>query len=565
MALDVFISFSSEDKSLADAVCNRLETKGIRCWIAPRDITPGTDWSSSVVEAIRDSKFLVLIFSTYSNNSVQVKREVERAVSMGKVIIPFRIEDIAPSSSLEYFISTAHWLDALTPPVERHIDRLVEAVSLLMSQDNDGKNLTTDAVFVNDTAKQEEIRPSSYLAIAFTAFIAFGIVGFVVLRNLVQTHDHVVAKKSAQLGPADFQRADLRPASPPTEDKSKSEDKPSKDSPPPSSIMTRQSAHDAFKSAAENVRRELENRKIDAVSLKGVKGTNADNSLQIENALLRSLVDAGVTVSSSARTSIIGYFRIVPRTESGGTASAIKVTLSIVDKDGAELAEFQVFIDKETDVAVALSATVSLPPNVDEIDRKERLLTASESSLADINQSRASTPDKMYSIEILSEDKPILISYSNGNPIVPLPTTIPFQIRITNEAPHAVFSRLYLNGLNTFNFSESANAPDGYFIPPRSSIVVKGWWIDPARSSEFLLSGPSVESSKYPNTEKDRGNISATFEETWPAEDPPPRNVSDDKWRRSTALGPDVTTQSATVQQSVGALIGVVSIRYGEP
>ena len=43
-SIDVFISYSSKDKPVADAICNRLESGNLRCWYAPRDILPGADW-----------------------------------------------------------------------------------------------------------------------------------------------------------------------------------------------------------------------------------------------------------------------------------------------------------------------------------------------------------------------------------------------------------------------------------------------------------------------------------------------------------------------------------------
>jgi len=134
MAHDVFISYASEDKTTADAVCARLESHRIRCWIAPRDVLPSMDYGQALVEAIRQSRLVVLVFSARSNDSPHVKREVERAVSNGIPILPFRIEDVAPSSSLEFFIAGSHWLDALTPPLERHLERLAETVELLLSR-----------------------------------------------------------------------------------------------------------------------------------------------------------------------------------------------------------------------------------------------------------------------------------------------------------------------------------------------------------------------------------------------------------------------------------------------
>jgi hypothetical protein len=131
---DVFISYSSKDKPTADAVCAILEQRGVRCWITPRDVLPGQEWAGSIIRAINGARAMVLIFSAASNASPQVLREVERAVHAGAPIIPFRIEDTPPSESLEYFISTPHWLDALTPPLEEHAIRLADSVKRLLSE-----------------------------------------------------------------------------------------------------------------------------------------------------------------------------------------------------------------------------------------------------------------------------------------------------------------------------------------------------------------------------------------------------------------------------------------------
>src|SRR3954469_11539054 len=118
MAHEVFVSYSSKDKGTADAVCAYLEAAGVRCWVAPRDILPGKDWGEAIIEAIEGSRVMVLVFSANANESPQIKREVERAVNKGVALVPFRIEDVPPSKSLEYFISTPHWLDAMSPPLE---------------------------------------------------------------------------------------------------------------------------------------------------------------------------------------------------------------------------------------------------------------------------------------------------------------------------------------------------------------------------------------------------------------------------------------------------------------
>lgn len=136
MSHDVFISYSSKDKPTADAVCAVLERQGLRCWMAPRDILPGREWGEAIIDAINDARAFVLVFSSHANASQQIKREVERAVHRGLPLIPVRIEDVAPTKSLEYFISTPHWLDAFSPPLERHLEHLGAVIAQLL----DGKD-----------------------------------------------------------------------------------------------------------------------------------------------------------------------------------------------------------------------------------------------------------------------------------------------------------------------------------------------------------------------------------------------------------------------------------------
>ncbi|MFN2387222.1 MAG: toll/interleukin-1 receptor domain-containing protein, partial [Thermoanaerobaculia bacterium] len=145
MGHDVFISYSSKDKPTADAVCATLESGGVRCWIAPRDILPGMDWGEAIVDGIKRCRVMILVFSSNANSSPQIRREVERAVNKGVPIIPFRIEEVMPTRSLEYFISTPHWMDAMTPPLEKHLQKLTEVVLTLLSKLEDRVTKTVAA------------------------------------------------------------------------------------------------------------------------------------------------------------------------------------------------------------------------------------------------------------------------------------------------------------------------------------------------------------------------------------------------------------------------------------
>ncbi len=135
MPHEVFICYSSYDKPVAEAVCAALESRHIRCWIAPRDVLPGTEWAEAIVDAIDGSRVLVLILSASSNSSPQVIREVGRAASKGIPIIPLLIEDVSLSKAMEFFVSSHHWLDAQTPPLKKHLRRLVDTVQQLLTQE----------------------------------------------------------------------------------------------------------------------------------------------------------------------------------------------------------------------------------------------------------------------------------------------------------------------------------------------------------------------------------------------------------------------------------------------
>ena len=132
MEFDVFISYANQDKVTADAACAQLEADGIRCWIAPRDVPPGAEWAGAIVDAIDQCRAMVLIFSSNANGSKQIRREVQRAFDREVPVVPFRIENIVPEKSLAYYMGPVHWLDALTTPLEHHLQRLAASVRALV-------------------------------------------------------------------------------------------------------------------------------------------------------------------------------------------------------------------------------------------------------------------------------------------------------------------------------------------------------------------------------------------------------------------------------------------------
>jgi hypothetical protein len=112
MAFDVFISYSTRNKLIADAMKQYLQSKGIRCWKAPDDIVHGESWAKAIQRAIKESRIMVLIWTRESMSSSQVVNELTLADRARKLIIPFRTEEIEPEDEFEYYLAKTHWLDA---------------------------------------------------------------------------------------------------------------------------------------------------------------------------------------------------------------------------------------------------------------------------------------------------------------------------------------------------------------------------------------------------------------------------------------------------------------------
>ena len=133
MAHDVFISYSHKDKSLADALSAAIENEGVSCWIAPRNIAPGMDWPAAISNAISLSRIMLLIFSSDSNASNDVSRELILASNSNLIILPFKIEDVTPEPGKQYYLARTHWFEAGNPPTQEQIDNLVSYVKSFLS------------------------------------------------------------------------------------------------------------------------------------------------------------------------------------------------------------------------------------------------------------------------------------------------------------------------------------------------------------------------------------------------------------------------------------------------
>lgn len=162
MAHNVFISHSSEDAKEAKVICTLLESNGMQCWMAPRDVQGGFSFPDAIVDAILESCVILLIFSPRSDSSEHVRREIAFAFKAGKSILPFCIEQFTPSKFMSYFFSSVQVMDAAVPPLENHLERLVLSVHALLNPNLVPAMVNAPAPVYRKALREEHIQEAVY-------------------------------------------------------------------------------------------------------------------------------------------------------------------------------------------------------------------------------------------------------------------------------------------------------------------------------------------------------------------------------------------------------------------
>src|SRR4030095_8832666 len=95
------------------------------CWIAPRDVMPGSQYADGIVGAINETQFFVLVLSEHALASAHVGKELERASSKRHPIFAIRTDAAPLTRAFEYFLSESQWIDVGKGGVDAAVAKLV--------------------------------------------------------------------------------------------------------------------------------------------------------------------------------------------------------------------------------------------------------------------------------------------------------------------------------------------------------------------------------------------------------------------------------------------------------
>ena len=182
---EVFISYSTKNSDVANKIRYALEQNGLQCWIAPRNIQPGTVYIDAIADAIRSTKIVVLIFSEFSQASKYVNNEINMAYSHNKPLLSVNIDDSLPKEDMEYYLKVTQWLPT-SPDSKEDLKKVVENALELCKQKKDTP-VTVDLSNYNQkdlSGHKKDIISLVLLAIPVLYWASFFYMGIIAAKKL---------------------------------------------------------------------------------------------------------------------------------------------------------------------------------------------------------------------------------------------------------------------------------------------------------------------------------------------------------------------------------------------
>ncbi len=111
MAGEIFISYRRADQRWAKLLHEQLRAEGVEAWFDAQ-VGAGEDWRLATAQALEDSRIFVLLFSANAAASTDIAKELAAAVLEKKLIVPVRLENIAPKGAFLYELASRNWINA---------------------------------------------------------------------------------------------------------------------------------------------------------------------------------------------------------------------------------------------------------------------------------------------------------------------------------------------------------------------------------------------------------------------------------------------------------------------
>ena len=178
---DVFISYSTKNSDVANKICYVLEQNNLKCWIAPRNIASGKIYIDEIAAAIKSTKIVVLVYSSYSQESKYVNNEINMAFSKNKPILSFNIDNTLPKEDMEYYLKVTQWLSAYPNPEDEFETLIRDALKLC--DENTEVPVIVDLTHFKEADLTEHKKDNLSLILLFTPFYWSSLIYMGIIAN----------------------------------------------------------------------------------------------------------------------------------------------------------------------------------------------------------------------------------------------------------------------------------------------------------------------------------------------------------------------------------------------
>jgi hypothetical protein len=151
---DVVISYSRRNREIAEQLTGLLRERGLDVWY-DRMIKPGADWRDEIANAISHARIFLILFSSESNESQELRKELAIADRRKLLIVPVRIEEVEPTGLFEYELARRQWFDIFAdwraglPAVVDFVAEAAQSVATATPRDSAERDQTAPSEKVN--------------------------------------------------------------------------------------------------------------------------------------------------------------------------------------------------------------------------------------------------------------------------------------------------------------------------------------------------------------------------------------------------------------------------------
>ena len=124
----IFISYSRRDREMVDSIVEKIEAAGIGIWIDREDIKAGKTWRVQIVEAIATCDAFVLMLSSNSAASDNVRREIDLAQDAGRAIFIMRLDPVKLPAEMLYQLVGLQHIELQQFGREKAVHRLIDTL-----------------------------------------------------------------------------------------------------------------------------------------------------------------------------------------------------------------------------------------------------------------------------------------------------------------------------------------------------------------------------------------------------------------------------------------------------